>query len=174
MADESAEKGRLSYAAPIIPGPNKYGSLQLRIKASFRVQMAEDKLNVPLPRDEAPNKQILRQTVLMNLLRALKLRNTVFTREVLVQQHGAVVRNVIASCRDSLVAYWMKAVTRTLPVATYLHTINPIKHSPFCTQCDQGGSQKESLSHFLSTCPKFHHARTAAHNQVCKVRSFAS
>ena len=174
MADERAEKGRLSDAAPIFPGPNNYGSLQLRIKASFRVEMAEDKDNVPLPRDEAPNKQILRQTVLMNLLRALKLRNTVFTREVLVQQHGAVVRNVIASCRDSLVAYWMKAVTRTLPVATYLHTINPIKHSPFCTQCDQGGSQKESLSHFLSTCPKFHHARTAAHNQVCKVRSFAS
>ena len=50
-----------------------------------------------------------------------------------------------------------------------LHTINPIKHPPFCTQCDQGGSQKESLSHFLSTCPKFHHDRTAAHNQVCKV-----
>ena len=63
----------------------------------------------------------------------------------------------------------MKEVTQTLPVATYLHTINPKKHSPFCTQCDQGGSQKESLSHFLSTCPKFHHARTAAHNQVCKV-----
>ena len=91
MADERAEKGRLSNAAPIFPGPNKYGSLQLRIKASFRVQMAEDKLNVPLPRDEAPNKQILRQTISMNLLRALKLRNTVFTREVLVQQHGAVV-----------------------------------------------------------------------------------
>ena len=105
----------------------------------------------------------------MKLLWALKLRNTVFTREVLVQQHGAVVSNVIASCRDSLVAYWMKAMTRTLPVATYLHTINPIKHSPLCTQCDQGGSQKESLSHFLSTCPKFHHARTLAHNQVCKV-----
>ena len=67
--------------------------------------MAEDKLNVPLPRDEAPNKQILRQTISMNLLRALKLRNTVFTREVLVQQHGAVVSNVIASCRDSLMAY---------------------------------------------------------------------
>ena len=63
----------------------------------------------------------------------------------------------------------MKAIFQTLPVATYLHTINPIKHPPLCTQCDQGGSQKESLSHFLSTCPKFHHARTAAHNQVCKV-----
>ena len=167
MADERAEKGRLSDAASIFPGPNKYGSLQLRIKSSFRAQVAEDKL--PLPRDEVPNKQILRRVISMNLLRALSLRNTIFTREVLVQQHGAVVRNVIASCRDSLVAYWMKAVTQTLPVATYLHTINPTKHSPFCTQCDQGGSQKESLSHFLSTCPKFHHARTAAHNQVCKV-----
>ena len=51
MADERAEKGRLSDAAPIFPGPNKYGSLQLRIKASFRVRMAVDKLNVPLHRD---------------------------------------------------------------------------------------------------------------------------
>ena len=95
MADESAEKGRLSYAAPIIPGPNKYGSLQLRIKASFRVQMAEDRPNVPLPRDEAPKQQILRETVSKNLLRALKLNNTVFTREVLVQQHRTVVSNLI-------------------------------------------------------------------------------
>ena len=62
MADERAEKGRLSDAAPIFPGPNKYSSLQLRIKVSFRVQMAEDKLDIPLIRDEAPNKQILRQT----------------------------------------------------------------------------------------------------------------
>ena len=73
---------------------------------------------------------------------ALKLRNSVFTREVLVQhwQHGAIFCNVIqvASCRDSLVSYWMKAMNQTLPVATYLHTINPIKHSPVCTQCDQG------------------------------------
>ena len=58
MGDERAEKGSLSNSAPIFPGPNKYGSLQLRIKASFRVQMAEDKLNVPLPCDEALNKQI--------------------------------------------------------------------------------------------------------------------
>ena len=86
MAGERAEKGRLSDAAPIFPAPNEYGSLQLRMYASFRSQVAEDKLNVPLPRDEAPNKQILRQAISMNLLRALKLRSTVFTREVLVQQ----------------------------------------------------------------------------------------
>ena len=66
----------------------------------------------------------------MNLLQALKLLNTVFTREVLVQQHGAVVCNVIASCRDSLVAYWMKAVTMTLPVATYLHSVLSDKTLP--------------------------------------------
>ena len=78
---------------------------------------------------------------------------------------GAVVSNVIASCRDPLVAYWMKEMTWTLPVAaTYLNTINPIKHPPFCTQCDEGGCLKESLSHFLSASLKFHHARTAAHS----------
>ena len=82
-----------------------------------------------------------------------------FTREVLVQQHGAVVRNIIASCRDSLVAYWKS--TRTLPAATYLHTINV--------------AAKKKVFHIFSvpgtttTCPKFQHARTAAHNQVCKV-----
>ena len=89
----------------------------------------------------------------MNLVRALKLGNTVFTRKVIVQQHGAMVSNIIASCRDSLVSYWIKAMTWTLPVATCLHTINLMKHSPFCTQCDQGGNQKESLSYFLSICP---------------------
>ena len=37
----------------IFPGPNEYGSLQpSRIKASFRSQVAEDKLNVPLPHRE--------------------------------------------------------------------------------------------------------------------------
>ena len=106
--------------------------------------MTEGKLNVPLPCDEAPNKQILLQTIRIYLL---QLHNTVSTCEILVQQGGAVVSNVIANCRDSLVAYWKKAMTQTLPVATYLHTINPIKHSHFCTQCDQGGSQKERFSH---------------------------
>ena len=37
-------------------------SLQLRMKASLRSQVTEDKFQVPLPRDEAPSKQILRLT----------------------------------------------------------------------------------------------------------------
>ena len=32
-----------------------------------------------------------------------------------------------------------------------------------------GKMSKKSLSHFLSACPKFHHAWTEAHNHVCKV-----
>ena len=58
-----------------------------------------------------------------------------------------------------------------LPVATYLHTIDLTKHFLFCTQCGQGSSHMEtwSLSHCFRTCRKFHHAVTAAHNQVSKV-----
>ena len=37
-------------------GPNRYGSLQLCIKASFRAHVAEDKLNFLLPHDEAAMK----------------------------------------------------------------------------------------------------------------------
>ena len=138
LADERAERGRLSDADPICPGPSKYGSLQLHIKTSLRNQVTDEKLVITLPRDEAPKKQILRRVGGVSLLRALKLRNTVFTRDVLVQPHGAIVRSVISTCRDSVVSYWMKAMTRTLPVAVYLHTINPTKHSPFCSQCQDG------------------------------------
>ena len=73
MADEHAGKVRLSDADPIYPGLNKYGTFQLHIKASLRAQLADDKLIVPLPRDEAPNKQILLQATRANLIRALKL-----------------------------------------------------------------------------------------------------
>ena len=44
-------------------------------------------------------------------------------------------------------------MTQTLLVATYLPTINQMKHGcPVCILFGQGGSQKESISHFLSTC----------------------
>ena len=89
----------------------------------------------------------------MILLQALKLCNTVFTCEVLVQEHGAVVYNVIASCRDSLVAYLLGESNNLDPSCGDISAHNQSnKHSPFCTQCDQGGSQKESLSHQLVVC----------------------
>ena len=42
------------------------------------------KWRIPLPRDEAPKKTDFTQDYSVNLLRALKIRSTVFTREVLV------------------------------------------------------------------------------------------
>ena len=72
-----------------------------------------------------------------------------------------------------LVAYGIKAMTLTRPIATYLPAINQTKSTllsqAFCTQCGQGGSQKQSRSvHPFSTYPIFQNARAAAHNQVCK------
>ena len=71
-------------------------------------------------------------------------------RNVSVQQHGAVISRIISSCKDSVVSYWMKAMTQTLSVATYLHRIKQMKHSPCCTHCSQDGSQKESVLHFFN------------------------
>ena len=54
-------------------------------------------------------------------------------------------------------------MTRTYPVATYLHRIRrPVSRQ--CLFCNSG--QDETLSHFLSVCPRFDDARTAAHNQI--------
>ena len=101
--------------------------------------MAEDKLIAPLPRDEAPNKLILRQTTRANLILALKLqntmqttranliralkpRNTMFTQDVLVQQHGAVLAALFQAAETqyyrSALLDEKKAMTQILAVAT--------------------------------------------------------
>ena len=49
------------------------------------------------------------------------------------------------------------------PINAYLYRIKKVK-SPNCTFCE--GGDRETISHFLKVCPKFHHARTAAHNRV--------
>ena len=49
----------------------------------------------------------------VNLLLAFKHWNTVFAHEVLVQQHGAVKSNIIASYLDSFVTFWLKAMAQT-------------------------------------------------------------
>ena len=41
--------------------------------------------------------------------------------------------------------------------------------SPTCPHCSTG--EKETLTHFASCCPRFHDARTAAHNKVRAVLS---
>jgi hypothetical protein len=51
MADELADIGRASKDEPICPGPQKYGSLLLRIQPSVREQIDGEKTGHHLPRD---------------------------------------------------------------------------------------------------------------------------
>ena len=67
---------------------------------------------------------------------------------------------MIAKQSSSEIKCWMQAMTRTYPVAIYLHRIWRAQ----CLFCNSG--QDETLLHFLSVCPRFHDARTAAHNQI--------
>jgi hypothetical protein len=54
------------------------------------------------------------------------------------------------------------------PVQSYLRRIGKAD-SNICPHCDQG--VPETFTHFANVCPKFHDARTAAHNQVRSVIS---
>ena len=80
-ADELAEIGRTVDRPELCPGPQKYGSFWLRIKPIVRTQADECKKQ--LPRDSAPNKSILKQVARFNILRAMKLRRTIFVANVL-------------------------------------------------------------------------------------------
>ena len=74
MADKRAEKGRLrlSDANPIYQGPNKYGSLQLHVKAMCHSQVAtaREKLVFILHSENAPNTQNFNRFAKVNLLLA--------------------------------------------------------------------------------------------------------
>ena len=163
MADELADMGCASEEEPVCPGPQKYGSLLLRIRPSVREQIDGENTGHSLPRDEAPNKALLKAMVAVNTQRAAKLRSTIFVREALLRSDNNEVRTCIAKCDDSTVRCWMKMMSGTYPVNSYLHRIKKVG-SPNCTYCNHG--QVETLSHFLKICPRFHHARTAVHNKV--------
>ena len=163
MADELADLGCASEEEPICPGPQKYGSLLLRVRSSTRQQIESEETGHLLPRDGAPNKALLKGIVAVNTLRAAKLRSTIFVREALQRSDSKEVRTAIAKCDDGTVRCWMKMMSGIYPVNSYLHKIKKV-NSPNCTYCNNG--QKETLSHFLKICPKFHHARTAVHNRV--------
>ena len=64
----------------------KYASCSSLIQASSRTQVADGKFDVTLPLDKAPFKLIFCLIIRVNLLRALKLRISAFTRDDFVQQ----------------------------------------------------------------------------------------
>jgi ribonuclease HI len=163
MADECADAGCMLDDTPLFSGPQKYGTLHLRLQPSLHTLVEKEHLCATLPRDGAPNASILRQVVSVNTKRAVNLRNTIFAREVMYRPESAIIARVIVKSSDSEVRCWMQAMTGTYPVASYLHKIGKAA-SKLCPHCASGAN--ETLSHFLSVCPRFHDARTAAHNQI--------
>ena len=160
-ADELAELGRKTEGPEICPGPQKYGSFWLRTRQAVR-ELAESS-GKPLPRDSAPNRSLLEKTAASNTLRAVKKRSTVFVTDLLHHKEGATVSKIIQRCAPAEYRIWLKCMTGTYPVQTYLNRIGVAK-SPICLHCPE--AVPESLTHFACVCPKFREARTSAHNQV--------
>ena len=122
-----------------------------------------EKLSKPLPRDSAPNRSLLTAVVAFNTFRAIKKRSTMFVTDLLHHKEGTVISRIIRRCRPTEYRVWLKCMTGTYPVQTYLQRIG-VAQTPICPHCDE--KVPESLTHFACLCPKFREARTSAHNQV--------
>ena len=120
-ADELAELGRQTENPEICPGPQKYGPFWLRIRPVVR-ECAE-KFSKPLPRDSAPNHSLLEAVVAFNTFCAIKKRSTMFVTDLLHHKEGTVISRIIRRCRSTEYRVWLKCMTGTYPVQTYLQRI---------------------------------------------------
>ncbi len=98
-----------------------------------------------------------------NTLRSIKKHSTMFVTDLLHHKEGAVISRIIRRCRPTVYRVWLKCMTGTYPVQTYLQR-RGVAQTPTCPHCDE--RVPESLTHFACLCPKFREARTSAHNQV--------
>ena len=74
MADEQADQGcafKFDYD-PIFSGPQKYGSLLLRARRSMQTLLDEKRIGHRLPRDEAPNRKIVKTITDLNPMQAAR------------------------------------------------------------------------------------------------------
>jgi ribonuclease HI len=101
-ADALAERGVTSEDGQICPGPSKFGTIWLRIRESWRSRVRTEQLHHILHRDTAPNKSILKQVTAVNLLLAIRKRNTQFVRHLLHREEGAVLSRIISRTDDAV------------------------------------------------------------------------
>ncbi len=134
-ADELAELGRQAETLEIYPGPQKYGSFWLRIRPAVRDSAAAEqreyaeKCSKSLPRDSAPNRSLLDAVVAFNTLRAVKKRSTMFVTDLLHRKEGSVISRIIRRCKSAEYLVWLKCMTGTYPVQSYLQRIRVAKTS---------------------------------------------
>ena len=162
-ADEEAERGRTGSQPEICPGPQKYGALLLRIRQSTRA-LAEA-CGQQLPRDSAPNVSLIKKVILVNTLRAVQKRSTVFVKDLLHRMDGATVSSIVKRCGPAEYRVWLRCKMGIYPIQTYLHRVG-LAPTQFCPHCMT--ASPETLAHFACVCPQFREALTSAHNQVSK------
>ena len=149
--------GMLNRDTECFPGPNKECMLHLSIKPGLQANARDS-----LPSDRSPNKLIVDQIVEFNSRNALKRRSTTVSKILMLSPPGFLPASSIANCAGGAIRCWMKAVGGIYPTADYLHRIGKTT-SAKCPYCS---AERETLIHFTCWCPRFHDARTEAHNRA--------
>ena len=164
-ADALAEQGRSSEGEPRWQAPRKLDPLGLSARTDIR------EAHAPFPDHNVADKILIRRAVEGATLLAARMKDTTFSREMLLHpKNCGPVLAAVTSMPDSMARVWMQAVTGQYPTATRLHKWFPERYpTPNCSWCQHAsvdGAQgvPETLSHFLTVCPRFREARTEAHN----------
>ncbi len=163
-ADELADLETTADGPMLCPGPRNHSSLWLRIALIVREHAQQCKKR--LPRDTAPNRSLLDHVVSFNIFRSALKRDTIFVTDLLHHIEGATVSYVIRRCTSAIYIIWLKCMTGTYPVHTYLKRVG-LANSPMWAHCT--GRVPETMTLFACVCPQFRAARTSAHNQVRQV-----
>jgi hypothetical protein len=98
-ADEQAELGYDDTAQEVYPAPQNFGSLALRTRRTTARAMVRELVqgcNKALPRDTAPNKNMIKSVLGANTRRAACMRNTIFVRQLLHQKEGETIALVVS------------------------------------------------------------------------------
>ncbi len=146
-ADRLVERGYDESVQEVCSAPQKYGSLWLRVHLHFRTLAAQHQN--PLPRDSAPNGNLLKKVMSTNKRRAVIKRRTTFVRQLVHQREGATIARAVSQCREAEYRVWVKAMANQYPVPAYLHRINKAnsEECPFCP------GPRKTLAQFASVSP---------------------
>ena len=91
FVDKQAAASATLDGQPYFVRPQKYGTLQLRIKPAVRNLISSELEQASLTQEIARNKSILKKVFQVNMRRAVQLRSTIFARDLVRSEEGATV-----------------------------------------------------------------------------------
>ena len=159
-ADNLAGQGCESEEEIRWPGPCKLDPLRLPARTYVRETYA------PIPDQNIADKVRIPRASKGVGRAVAALRGTIFGKGMLRDPVNCnVILTAVHSQPAATIEVWIQAVTETYPTMARLHLCTPAKHpSSTCPRCS--ANVPETLVQFISVSTAFHHARTAAHNQV--------